>query len=91
MALRRDLYEQVPIDPRFVGWGQEDQAWHLALRRIAGMGVRGRADLWHLWHPPQPRLSRQTGSETSAELLHRYQRANTAQAMSALIGEIWRT
>jgi hypothetical protein len=88
LALHRDLYEQVPLDPRFVGWGQEDQAWHLALRRIAGHGPRGRADLWHLFHPPQPRLSRQTGSEASAALLHRYQRANTAEKMADLIAEV---
>jgi hypothetical protein len=88
MAVRRDVYERAPLDPRFVGWGQEDQAWHLALRRIAGHGPRGRANLWHLFHPPQPRLSRQTGSEASAALLHRYQRANTAEKMADLIAEV---
>lgn len=88
LALTRDLYERVPLDPRFVGWGQEDQAWHLALRRIAGHGPRNNADLIHLWHPPQERLSRQTGSEASAELLHRYQQARTPEAMSTLIAEV---
>lgn len=88
VAVRRDVYEQVPLDPRFVGWGQEDQAWHLALRRITGHGPRGKADLWHLYHDPQPRKSRQTGSDASAALLHRYQRANTPETMSALIDEV---
>jgi hypothetical protein len=88
LALRRDLYERIPLDPRFVGWGQEDQAWHLALRRLAGQGVRGRADLWHLWHPPQERKSRVVGSDASMDLLTRYQRARDAASMTALISEV---
>jgi hypothetical protein len=88
LALRRDLYERVPLDPRFVGWGQEDQAWHLALRRISGHGPRGKADLFHLFHPPQDRMTRQTGSKASADLLNRYQRARTPEKMSALIAEV---
>lgn len=88
LALHRDLYERVPLDPRFIGWGQEDSAWYQALRRIAGAGWRGRADLWHLWHEPQPRMSRQLGSEASGELLHRYQMASTPEKMAALIAEV---
>lgn len=88
MALRRDLYMEAPLDPRFVGWGQEDSAWHLSLRRIGGAGFRGKADLWHLFHAPQPRMSRQIGSEASAALLHRYQQADTPEKMTALLAEV---
>lgn len=88
MAVRRDVYERAPLDQRFVGWGQEDSAWHLALSRIGGQGIRGRADCWHLYHPPQPRLSRQVGSEESSALLHRYQQARTPQDMAALVAEV---
>lgn len=88
LALHRSTYERVPLDRRFQGWGGEDAAWHLALARITGRGWRGRADLWHLWHPPQPRMSRVVGSQESADLLHRYQRARTAQAMTELLEEV---
>jgi hypothetical protein len=88
MALRRDVYEQVPLDPRFVGWGQEDSAWHLALQKVAGQGIRGTADCWHLYHPPQPRMSRQYGSEASQALLDRYATARSADAMKALLAEV---
>ncbi len=88
MALHRSVYQSVPLDPRFRGWGGEYAAWHLALTKITGRGFRGRADLWHLWHPPQPRVNRTFGSEESAELLNRYQRARTPEAMSELLAEV---
>lgn len=88
MALRRETYERIPLDPRFQGWGGEDAAWHLALVRLTGRGWRGRALLWHLWHPPQPRMSRVIGSEESSELLDRYRKARNAQSMSDLIAEV---
>lgn len=87
LALHRDTYERIPLDPRFVGWGGEDAAWHLALVRFTGRGWRGRASLHHLWHPPQPRLNRIIGSQESADLLNRYQRARTPALMEALIEE----
>jgi hypothetical protein len=81
-------YRAAPLDPRFVGWGQEDLAWSVALKRIAGAPWRGKSDLWHLWHPPQPRMTRQVGSEAGAELLKRYQRARTRDAMRTLLEEV---
>lgn len=90
VVLRRDLYEEVPLDPRFAGWGQEDDSWALALRTIAGRPWRGGTDLWHLWHPPQPRLERKVGSMESQRLWLRYrhhaERRDVA-AMRALIEE----
>lgn len=74
-VLRRETYERVPLDPRFAGWGQEDEAWALSLRVLTGKPWRGRSDLWHLWHEPQPRLNRYVGSRPSQALLVRYQRA----------------
>ncbi|WP_067226624.1 hypothetical protein [Streptomyces sp. NBRC 109706] len=75
VALRRDLYNKVPLDRRFAGWGQEDEAWALALRTLAGPPWRGDAPLWHLWHPPQARDSRRWGSANSRALYRRYRRA----------------
>jgi hypothetical protein len=60
MAIQREAYERVPLDPRFVGWGQEDEAWGVALKELVGPGWRGTAPLFHLWHPPQPRMHRAT-------------------------------
>lgn len=80
---------QVPIDPRFGGWGQEDTSWGRALTVLAGTPWRGHAPLWHLWHPPQPRLGRDrgVGSPESLALWRRYRRAVSPQQMRALLAE----
>ena len=36
VVMTRAMYERVPIDPRFGGWGHEDEAWALALYCLAG-------------------------------------------------------
>lgn len=54
VAIRRDTYEQIPMDPRFRGWGGEDHAWGIALQKLAGRRWQGTGHLLHLWHPPQP-------------------------------------
>jgi hypothetical protein len=88
MAIQRDVYERVPMDPRFVGWGQEDEAWGAALKELVGPGWRGTAPLFHLWHPPQPRQHRATGSEESRHLRNRYFLARrTPGRMQAVIDE----
>lgn len=88
VVLRRDVLEEVPPDPRFVGWGSEDDAWSCALRTLVGAPWRGVDDLVHLWHPPQPRISRTVGNRESFALLRRYQRANRQPAvMSELVAE----
>jgi hypothetical protein len=81
------LWDECPLDRRFLGWGQEDQAWGIALTAIAGQPWRGTSDLWHLWHPPQPRLSRSTGSMAGRRLLAEYQAAAAAgrDGMSAYL------
>lgn len=75
VVLPRALLDDVPLDPRFAGWGQEDDAWALALRTLAGPEWRGEEILWHLWHPPQERLSRAVGSLDGAALFERYRAA----------------
>lgn len=88
VVCRRDVYETCPLDPRFVGWGQEDESWGLALRCLYGPPVRLSAPLWHLWHPPQPRLNRGTGSEAGMALYRRYSKAKRRpEQMRALIDE----
>lgn len=88
VVIRRTLYEQAPIDPRFIGWGHEDQAAGVAWRTLAGAPWRGEAKLWHLWHAPAPRLQAGTGSRESRLLLMRYLECqNRPDAMRSLIAE----
>lgn len=88
VVLARDVLTGVPMDPRFEGWGQEDQAWALALTTLAGPMWRGAADLHHLWHPPAPRRSRAVGSAASLARYRRYQAASgQVSQMRALVAE----
>lgn len=88
VVLTRRLITGVPMDPVFTGWGQEDDAWALALETLAGPGWRGEAPLMHLWHPPAPRRSRAIGSAESLARYRRYQAASGQVAqMRALISE----
>lgn len=84
----RDALLAVPMDPRFVGWGQEDESWARALTTLLGQPWRGDADLVHLWHPPQERLSRRHGSREGWQLRRRYLMArHDPSAMQRLIEE----
>jgi hypothetical protein len=88
VVLTRGAYDLAPIDPRFVGWGQEDESWALALGCLAGPSWRGTAELWHLWHEPQVRQSRSVGSAASLALHQRYVRARRdPRRMAALVAE----
>ena len=86
--MHTETFSRVPLDPRFEGWGQEDDAWGLALYQLAGHPWRGKAPLYHLWHPPQQRISRRIGSVEGKALLRRYGRARTPEDMQALIDEV---
>lgn len=74
-VLRRATYLDCPLDPGFVGWGQEDEAWALALNARHGPPWRGRAPLYHLWHEKPNRLNRYAGSEASLRRLAAYRAA----------------
>lgn len=88
VALHRDTYSAVPLDPRFTGWGHEDLSWALALDCLAGPGQRGEDELVHYWHPPQRRDTRRIGSHHSRMLERRYWQArNNSDAMRTLIEE----
>lgn len=88
VVLHRVVYEACPLDPRFRGWGGEDESWGHALRALHGPANRGSSALIHLWHPPQQRLSRNTGSEASHALRKRYARArHRPDQIAALVEE----
>lgn len=88
VALRRDVYDRVPLDRRFVGWGYEDESWARALGCLVGPRWSAHRPLRHLWHPPQARRSRGAGSAESWELRERYRRVMRDRvSMSALLAE----
>jgi hypothetical protein len=89
VVVRRDILLEVPFDPRFTGWGGEDASWRDAMLTLVGPPWCGREPLFHLWHPPQPRLNRKVGSRESAALRTRYVRATRKpNQMRALLAEI---
>lgn len=88
LVARREVFEAVPLDPRFEGWGSEDESHALALNALFGRPWRGTADLVHLFHPPQERESRRRGSRESWALRRRYFGARRdPAAMRALLEE----
>lgn len=75
VILKAGAYRDVPMDPRFVGWGQEDESWACALKTILGDGWRGPSDLFHLWHPAPVRRDRVVGTTAGEKLRNRYRAA----------------
>lgn len=91
-VLPAHLYRQVPLDPRFVGWGQEDEAWGTALVTMFGEPFRIPGTLWHLWHRPAERLDRDIGSEESVQIRARYWQARgNPTIMQAVLNQIPKT
>lgn len=72
VVLRRDVFDKVPPDPRFRGWGQEDNAWWAALAKLHGPFWQGHGDLIHLWHPAPERKSRVVGNDENLALWRQY-------------------
>ena len=87
-VLHRNVYEMVPLDPRFLNWGSEDESWGWAMRCLVGHPVRLKYPLIHLWHPPQERARRHMGSLQNWDLRKRYARARDREhVMRHLIEE----
>lgn len=87
-VIRRGVYLDAPLDPRFVEWGQEDDAANLAWSTLHGKPWRGRQNLYHLYHPPQPRKNRAIGNDANLALYRRYRVARRDPTrMRALIEE----
>ena len=88
VVARREVLLDCPLDPRFVGWGTEDESWGHALRTLHGKPWRGTETLHHLWHPPQERMDRKRGNWESVRLGKRYRQARfNPDAMRTLIEE----
>ncbi len=89
IVLERSLFEECPPDPRFIGWGGEDEAWGYALHIVANHDApRSKQPLIHLWHTPPERMTRMYGSPESKRLIERYRVASrNKQVMLKLIAE----
>jgi hypothetical protein len=84
----RDTMLDVPLDPRFQGWGQEDESWAMALWCLLGEPWRGEDPLVHLWHTLEPRDGQRTGNQVSWTLRNRYATVRYDQAgMRQLLAE----
>jgi inositol phosphorylceramide mannosyltransferase catalytic subunit len=87
-VFRRETLEACPPDPRFRGWGGEDQAHGIALKALYGGPVREQFPLVHLWHPEPERISRSVGNLENDALMRRYVNASRdRQAIRVLIEE----
>lgn len=87
-VLPAHTWRDVPMDPRFTGWGHEDESWGFALCCLAGEPARFESPLWHYWHPPEPRMTRRVGSPEGRRLERRYFHARRApDVMRALLEE----
>jgi Glycosyl transferase family 2 len=86
--LRRDEADEIPLDPRFVGWGWEDNSWWEALTTMWGEPARLDSSFcYHFHHKPQSDKDRRPNSQSQTWLLSReYVRARgRPQQMQAVI------
>ena len=74
VVARRDTMLDIPMDPRFESWGQEDESWAMALWCLLDEPWRGNAALVHLWHPLEPRHGQRMGTQAGWNLRQRYVR-----------------
>lgn len=52
VVVRRSAFDLVHgYDERFIGWGEEDRAFALALGTLCGPPAYSNGPLYHLWHP----------------------------------------
>lgn len=87
VVLRRELAEAVPIDPRFEGWGHEDEAWRYALEALGGPRKRLPETLFHLWHPAAKRSPERLARSMALKLRYGQARRHGAPAMRKLVAE----
>lgn len=88
VVLNRALWDSVGgFDPRFEGWGAEDDAFVTACDTLAGHHVRHAGNVWHLWHRPSPHRNHRSPLYVAAvALLKRYQGCDKT-AMTQLLAE----
>lgn len=86
-ALTRRNFEEVGgMDEHFEGWGYEDVSFGLALDTLCGPYLRLNDNIYHLWHPQDPRAINSDLCQYNSERYHYYQNAvGNPELMRALI------
>jgi hypothetical protein len=84
-VLRRSVYLNCPLDPEFRGWGQEDEAWAVALNALHGPPRRSPAPLYHLFHEKPSRINRYAGSVASVQRLCQYKEAEVTGSWNEIL------
>lgn len=90
VVLPAEVYDDCPLDPRFHGWGGEDESWGYALTTLHREPVVQAGHLWHLWHPHPLPGARFPVNPATISRLRAYQEANEVpRMMRALVrGEV---
>lgn len=92
-AVRRESFDRVGgFDERFIGWGEEDDAFVIAMRMLSGHVARIPATAYHLSHPrpPMAEIVASANFQQNMALGQRYRQAlrtQNAAAIRALVGE----
>lgn len=92
VAVSRKTWDVVGgFDPRFRGWGFEDNAFFYACQTLVAPHRRVEGDVLHLWHPPSPGLDPSVETyQANHALNERYGAAcDDPDAMREVLGE-WR-
>ena len=80
-VVRREDYVEVPMDPRFRGWGGQDIAWAHAADTLIGKHRRLHGTLIHLHHEVQPTKADQPSRHANDALMRRYATARDRRAV----------
>lgn len=84
LVITRRLWDQIGgFDPRFEGWGGEDNAFWKAATIIGGPANRVHGFAYHLWHPPALKGRRNPLYRRNQTLWRRYSRATTQTELRA--------
>jgi hypothetical protein len=71
-------------DERFIGWGYEDEAWHLCHQTLLGQVQRHEGSLYFLRHKFAPRIEEE--QQIGLDLIKRYlQASGDKEAMKAIV------
>ncbi len=69
-VMRRDMWNRIGgFDEGFIGWGGEDDAFHIQAERTLGQALTVPGNNYHLWHPS---TSRWTSDANRRRLMDRY-------------------
>lgn len=78
LAIPRPLWDTIGgFDPRFVGWGGEDNAFWKAATLLGGQPHRIDGPAFHLWHPTTVRATSGPQYQANHSLWRCYARART--------------